>query len=189
MKKVYVKDRAEWRTWLAANHDKVNEIWLVFNKKETGLASIPYGEAVEEALCFGWIDSIIKKLDECQYVRKFTPRKADSKWSVSNIQRVEVMIQAGLMTPHGMRLVEAAKQNGKWDKPNEKPTLKLQLQPEFAEALRNNPKAKETFNRLAPTYQKQYIGWVEVAKRVDTKRKRITESIRLLEQGKKLGLK
>ena len=113
MKKIYVKNRTEWRTWLEANHDNVKEIWLVFNKKETGLASIPYGEAVEEALCFGWIDSIIKKLDESQYVRKFTPRKANSKWSVSNIQRVEKMIQAGLMTPHGMGLVEAAK--AKWE--------------------------------------------------------------------------
>jgi uncharacterized protein YdeI (YjbR/CyaY-like superfamily) len=189
MKKVYVRNRAEWRTWLEANHDKAIEIWLVFNKKETGLPSIPYGDAVEEALCFGWIDSLIKKLNERQYARKFTPRKANSKWSDSNIQRVEKMIHAGLMTPHGMRLVEVAKQNGKWDNPDQKPILEFQLQTEFAEALRASPKAQETYNNLAPTYQKQYIGWVEVAKRADTKQKRIAESIRLLEQGKKLGLK
>jgi len=189
MKKILVTDRIEWRTWLESNHNNVKEIWLVFNKKETGLASIPYGDAVEEALCFGWIDSIIKKLDENQYVRKFTPRKPNSKWSVSNIQRVEKMIQAELMTPHGMDLVETAKQNGKWEKPDQKPTLKFQLQPEFIDALRSSPKAQETFDNLAPTYQKQYIGWIEVAKRADTKRKRIAESIRLLAEGKKLGLK
>jgi uncharacterized protein YdeI (YjbR/CyaY-like superfamily) len=189
MNKVYITNRTDWREWLEANHNKAKEIWLVFNKKETELTSIPYDEAVEEALCFGWIDSIIKKLDESQYARKFTPRKADSKWSVLNIQRVEKMIRAGLMTPHGMDLVQAAKQHGKWDKPNQKPVLNFQLQPEFMEALRSSPKAQETFDHLAPTYQKQYIGWVEVAKRADTKQKRIAESVRLLEQGKKLGLK
>ena len=79
MKLVNVKDRATWRAWLAANYAKETEIWLVFNKKETGLASIPYGDSVEEALCYGWIDSLIKKLDETQYARKFTPRKEKSK--------------------------------------------------------------------------------------------------------------
>lgn len=189
MKKVYLTNRAEWRAWLAANHDKETEIWLVYNKVGSGVESIPYGESVEEALCYGWIDSIIKKLDETQYVRKFTPRKENSKWSASNIKRVEKMIQAGLMTEYGMRLVKAAKVSGRWEMPVQKPNLEFAIHPEFAEALRGNKKARETFDGLAPTFQKQYLGWIEVAKRETTRHKRIAESIRLLEQGKKLGLK
>jgi len=189
MKLVNVKDRAEWRKWLSANHDREKEIWLVFNKKEPGLESIPYGDSVEEALCFGWVDSLIKKLDETQYVRKFTPRKKNSKWSVLNINRVEKMISVGLMTPIGMRLVDAAKESGSWENPTPKPKLAFKLTPEFENALNQNSKAKETFKNLSPTYQKQYLGWIEVAKRDTTREKRIFESIRLLEQGKKLGLK
>jgi len=189
MKLVYVKDRAEWRAWLEANHHRETEIWLVYNKKGTGKASIPYNDSVEEALCFGWIDSIIKKLDESQYVRKFTPRKADSQWSSLNIRRVEKMVAAGLMTPHGMRLVEAAKASGRWEKPVDKPQLDFEPHPAFETALKQNPKARETFENLAPTYQKQYLGWIEVARREDTRQKRIKESIHLLEQGKKLGLR
>jgi uncharacterized protein YdeI (YjbR/CyaY-like superfamily) len=189
MKTLLIKDRVEWRVWLSANHDKETEVWLVYNKKESGMESISYNASVEEALCFGWIDSIIKKLDETQYVRKFTPRKPDSNWSVSNIKRVERMIAKGLMTEFGMHLVEAARRSGSWSNPVQKPTLEFKLQPEFAEALVQNPKARETFEKLAPTHQNQYIGWIEVAKRQDTKTRRITESIRLLEQGEKLGLK
>jgi uncharacterized protein YdeI (YjbR/CyaY-like superfamily) len=189
MKTLSIEDRPEWRAWLSANHDKENEVWLVYHKKGTGKESISYNGSVEEALCFGWIDSIIKKLDETQYVRKFTPRKPDSNWSASNIKRVERMIAKGLMTEFGMHLVEAARRSGSWNNPVQKPKLEFKLQPEFAEALVQNPKARETFEKLAPTHQNQYIGWIEVAKRQDTKTRRITESIRLLEQGKKLGLK
>jgi uncharacterized protein YdeI (YjbR/CyaY-like superfamily) len=189
MKKVYAKNRKEWRAWLSENHDQKAEIWLVYFKKGTGKASIAYAESVEEALCYGWIDSIIKRIDGQRYARKFTPRKENSRWSASNIQRVEKMIAAGLMTSHGMKLVEAAKERGTWGKPQQKPVLQYKLQPEFAEALQNNPKALETFEQFAPTYQKQFIGWIEVAKRSDTKAKRIKESIQLLAEGKKLGLR
>jgi uncharacterized protein YdeI (YjbR/CyaY-like superfamily) len=189
MEKLEVASRDEWRVWLAANHAKKKVIWLVFNKKGTGIPSISYDAAVEEALCFGWIDSIIKKLNDAQFVRKFTPRTEKSNWSALNIKRAEKMIRSGLMTAHGLRLIEAAKANGKWDKPVQKPTLTFILHPEFEEALRCNKVAKCTFDNLSPTYQKQYIGWIQIAKRETTRRKRIQESIRLLEQGKKLGLR
>ena len=189
MKKLLFFQRDDWRAWLNANHHLENEVWLVYNKKGTGKRSIPYADSVEEALCYGWIDSIIKKIDEAQYVRKFTPRGENSNWSALNIRRVEKMIREGLMTEHGMRLVEAAKANGKWDKPVGKPTIEYRIHPEFSEALQQNKLAKETFNTLAPTYQKQYIGWIQIAKRESTRKKRIDESIRLLEQGGKLGLK
>ncbi|MFQ5650337.1 MAG: YdeI family protein [bacterium] len=157
MKKISAKDRTEWRAWLSANHDKVAEVWLIFYKKETGKTSVEYGASVEEALCFGWVDSIIKNLDETKYARKFTPRRPHSKWSPSNIKRVEKLIEEGLMTGHGMQKVEAAKRDGNWDHPVQKPELTFEIPPEFSQALNRNKAAKENFDKLATTYQKQYI--------------------------------
>ena len=103
MRQLYIPDRSRWRRWLSKNHDKEeNGIWLVFYKKKTNKSSLEYEQAVEEAICFGWIDSIIKKIDEAKYVRKFTPRKADSFWSQLNKKRVGRMIKQGLMTEAGL---------------------------------------------------------------------------------------
>jgi len=153
------------------------------------VASIEYETSVEEALCYGWVDSIIKKLDETKYARKFTPRKDDSKWSPSNIKRVNKLINEGKMREYGLKKIKAAKRSGKWDDPVQRPELSFEMHPEFAQALKDNKQAKETFDNLAPTYKKQYLGWIEVAKRPETREKRIRESIRLLAAGKKLGLK
>jgi uncharacterized protein YdeI (YjbR/CyaY-like superfamily) len=187
MKTVHVKNRAEWRAWLATNHDKETEVWLVYYNKKSGRASVDYEASVEEALCYGWIDSIIKKLDETKYARKFTPRKDDSKWSPSNIKRVKKLLNEGLMTEHGLQRVEVAKRSGKWDGPAQRPELSYEMHPEFARALDSNKRAKETFENLAPTYQKQYLRWVDVAKQPETRQKRIEESIRLLAEGKSWG--
>jgi len=189
MKTAEVKNRAEWRAWLAANYDKENEVWLVYYKKKTGKPFVAYDASVEEALCFGWVDSIIKKIDDTKYARKFTPRKENSKWSPSNIKRVLKLIEDGLMTKHGLKKVEAAKVSGNWDNPTQKPELTYKIPVEFVNELEKNKKAKETFDSMSPSYQKQYLGWIEVAKRSETKRKRINESIQLLSEGKKLGLK
>jgi uncharacterized protein YdeI (YjbR/CyaY-like superfamily) len=189
VKTIHITDRDKWRAWLADNFDREAEIWLVYNKKETGLPSIEYGASVEEALCFGWVDSLIKKIDDNRYARKFTPRKEISKWSDHNKKRVEKMIKAGRMTAHGMRLVEAAKKNGCWDRPVERPTLKFTIHPEFQEALDKNSKAKQVFDKLPPSHRKQYLGWIEMAKRPETRRRRIEEALRMLPKGEKLGLK
>ena len=189
MKTVIVKNRAEWRAWLAANHDKETEVWLIYYKKKTGKTSVEYGASVEEALCYGWVDSIIKKLDDTKYARKFTPRKESSKWSPSNKKRVEQLFREGLMTEHGLQKVEAAKRIGNWDDPVQKPKLTFEMPAEFAEALRKDKRAQETFNKLAPTYQKQHLGWIEVATRQATTKKSSKESSQLLAEGKKLGLK
>jgi uncharacterized protein YdeI (YjbR/CyaY-like superfamily) len=189
MKTVEVKDRAAWRAWLAANHDTETEIWLVYYKKASGKPSLDYGETVEEALCYGWVDSLIKKLGKERYVRKFTPRKDNSQWSPSNIRRVEKMIKAGLMTEFGMKKVDAAKNSGEWDQPVQKPMLGFDMPEEFSRALKDNPAARHTFDNLAPTYQKQYLGWIITAKRAETREKRIQESIQLLARGEKLGLR
>ena len=189
MKTIELTSRAEWRAWLAVNHDRESEVWLIYYKKGTGLPSIAYKDSLDEALCFGWVDSLIKKIDEEKYARKFTPRKDDSKWSMVNKQRVEKLIRDGLMTEHGLKKVEAAKRSGSWDNPGSKPRLDFKMPAEFAEALKNNPQAETTFNKLPPTYQKQYIGWIITAKRPETRQKRIAESIKLLAEGKKLGLR
>ena len=189
MKTVETKNRAEWRAWLAAHHNQEVEVWLVYYKKGTGRESVDYEASVEEALCYGWVDSIIKKLDETKYARKFTPRKDDSQWSPSNIKRVKKLLKEGLMTEHGLRKIKAAKRSGKWDDPAQRPELSFAMPAKFAEALEKNKPARETFEKLAPTYQKQYLGWIEVAKRPETRQKRIAESIRLLSEGKKLGLR
>jgi uncharacterized protein YdeI (YjbR/CyaY-like superfamily) len=189
MKNVYVKNRNQWRNWLEKNHDKEEKgIWLVFYKKKTNKPSLDYEDAVEEALCFGWIDSIIKKIDEEKYARKFTPRNDKSLWSELNKKRVNKMIKEGKMTDAGLAKIQKAKKTGLWQK-EPRPQISLDMPPEFAKALAKNKKAKENFDALAASYRKYYIGWIAIAKRPQTKNRRIAESIALLEQGKKLGLK
>ncbi len=102
-KTVAARTREQWRAWLANHHDSESAVWLVFNKRHTHRPSISYNDAVEEALCFGWIDSIIKRVDEDRYARKFTPRKPDSKWSTANRQRYAALQARGLLTPAGVR--------------------------------------------------------------------------------------
>jgi len=188
MKQVYVKTRNEWREWLNQNHDKSSGIWLVFYKKQTGKPTLEYDDAVEEALCFGWIDSIIKKIDDEKYVRKVTPRKAVSRWSELNKKRITNLTKQGLMTDVGIAKVKEAKVSGLWDKPD-RPQISFDIPKELENALAKNRKAKNFFDQLAPSYQKQFINWIAVAKRLETKERRLRESIALLEQGEKLGMK
>ena len=188
MKQLYVTNRDEWRNWLSENHAAEAGIWLVFYKKETSRPTIAYEAAVKEAICFGWIDSIIKKIDAARYARKFTPRSDKSKWSPLNKKRASKMIKEGRMTEVGLAKIKTAKKTGLWNI-DALPRISLDVPPEFAKALARNKKAKGNFDKLAPTYRKHYIGWIAVAKRQETKKRRIDESIALLEQGKKLGLK
>lgn len=189
MKTVYIATRSKWRDWLAKNHNKQEKgIWLIFYKKSTNKPTLEYEEAVEEALCFGWIDSIIKKIDEEKYARKFTPRRAGSFWSQLNKRRADKMIKQGRMTKTGLAKIKDTKKTGLWDI-DPRPKISLDVPEELAAALAKNKKAKENFDKLAFTYRRHYIMWIAVAKRTDTKKRRIVESIALLEQGKKLGLK
>ncbi len=188
MKELYVKTRADWRQWLSKNHARSQGVWLVFYKKHATKPSLGYDDAVEEALCFGWIDSTIKKIDDEKYVRKLTPRNAGSNWSELNKKRVAKMLKQGLMTDAGLALITEAKKSGQWQTPD-RPDSPLELPIEFKSALAKNKKAMAFFDQLAPSYKKQFIGWTSFAKRPETRAKRVAESIALLEQGKKLGLK
>ena len=156
MKQLYVTDRDKWCEWLSRNHDIEAGIWLVFYKKETSRPTIAYEAAVEEALCFGWIDSIIKKIDAAKYVRKFTPRTDKSKWSQLNKKRANKMIKQGRMTEIGRAKIKEAKKTGLWDK-DARPQISFDIPPEFAMALARNKKADECFSKLAPSYRKHYI--------------------------------
>ncbi|MBU2511566.1 YdeI/OmpD-associated family protein [bacterium] len=182
------KKRQDWRLWLIKNHDKTEEIWLIFHKKHTGVPSITYDDAVEEALCFGWIDSLKKKVDENRYKQKFTPRRKNSKWSEINKRRVEKLIPQDLMATAGLKAVHQAKLDGNWDLiPTSRQTI---IMPEeLEEALAQNKRALLFFESLAPSYKKHFAGWVDTAKKPETRQRRIKECIELLEKGEKLGMR
>jgi uncharacterized protein YdeI (YjbR/CyaY-like superfamily) len=188
MRQLTVKTRSAWRKWLVLNHDKQTGVWLVFYKKHTGKPTLDYEAAVEEALCFGWIDSIIKKLDDQRYVRKMTPRKPESNWSALNRQRAEKIMRQGLITPSGLARINEAKASGHWESSGQV-QISLDIPVELEQALAKQPKAKLFFDQLAPSYRKQFIGWIAVAKQQATRERRVKESMALLEQGKKLGMK
>jgi uncharacterized protein YdeI (YjbR/CyaY-like superfamily) len=185
---LFVEDRSVWREWLAANHGTSCGTWLIFYRKGCGRQSLTYDESVREALCFGWIDSIIRKLDGDRYARKFTPRRQGSGWSESNRRRVEELTARGLMTPAGQRLVDSAKRDGTWlgSGPPEVPEV---VPVELEKALHGNPEARAFFESLAPSYRKRFMLWVAMAKSPGTRRKRVLESVALLERGEKLGLR
>jgi uncharacterized protein YdeI (YjbR/CyaY-like superfamily) len=173
----YAKDRQEWRAWLAENHATVPGVWLIFYKKESGKPRVAYDEAVEEALCFGWIDSRPNALDDERFMQLFSPRNVKSPWSKLNKQRVEKLIQEGLMTPAGLEKIEAAKQNGSWSKWDE--IEELEVPPDLAEALAANQAAYNHFTAFSPSSKKNILWWIASAKRPETRAKRIAETVRL----------
>lgn len=185
---LYVSDLEKWRAWLEKNHDvEKHGIWLVYYKQHTGKPSLEYNESVEEALCFGWVDSLIRKLDDEKFARKFTPRKDESRWSPSNRKRVVALIEQGRMTEHGMRCVEAAKKSGLWDA-DDRPQLSQQPPEEFMRSLAENHAARVFFEKITDKQRLQFIYWINEAKQDATRLRRIRESISLLEQGRKLGM-
>ena len=189
MKTKYFKNTSNWENWLGKNHQTENELWLVYYKKHTEKPTISYEGSVRVALCYGWIDSLIKKLDEDSYARKFNPRKKNSVWSESNKKRVSELLREGKMKPAGVELVEAAKQNGNWDSVISRPEIDFSMPEEFKNALRKNPVAADYFNTLNKRHQKEYLVWIIMAKRDETRERRINESIQLLNSKQKLGLK
>jgi uncharacterized protein YdeI (YjbR/CyaY-like superfamily) len=172
----------QWRKWLGKHHASSPGVWLVFWKDHTGVKSIPYEDSVREALCFGWIDSLIKRLDDDRYARKFTPRKPASKWSDSNRKRWAELKAAGLLTSAG--LAAAPTDNTYAPKP-----AIPELPAYVAKALKANPRAWKFFQELAPGYRRHFVVWIHLARRPETRARRIRESLALLAEGKKLGLK
>jgi len=186
---IYIPDREEWREWLELNGETVKEIWHIFYKKHTGRPSLSYDDAVEEALCFGWIDSLVKRVDDEIYIQKFTPRKPRSTWSVANVKRVKKMITECKMTEKGLELYNFAKEKGLLPDEKLEPGKVLLIPDYIHEALDENPVARDHFQRLAPSYKRHYIGWITAAKKEETRIRRLKKAIRLLEQGRALGMK
>ena len=186
-KEIQYKNRDEWRNWLEENHDLFNEVWLIYFKKHTNKQSIKQTEAVEEALCYGWIDSIVKRIDDEQYMQKFTPRKDNSVWSEVNKKRVAQLIKDEKMTDHGLKKIMAAKKNGMWTKIQSHTNIN-NIPKEFEIALTENQSAKSNFESLAPSYKKQYLYWITDAKREDTKNRRIAKAIKMLKNNQKMGI-
>jgi uncharacterized protein YdeI (YjbR/CyaY-like superfamily) len=177
-----VRTRDKWRQWLARHHASSPGIWLVRHKRHTGVDTMPYEDVVREALCFGWIDSLIKRLDDGRFAIKVTPRKATSKWSDMNRKRWRELEAAGLLAPAG--LGAAPTQN----RYAARPTIP-QLPPYVAKAIKTNVKAWQFFQGLAPTYRRDFVVWIHTAKRPETRARRLRESVALLAAGKRLGLK
>jgi uncharacterized protein YdeI (YjbR/CyaY-like superfamily) len=180
----FFSNRQKWREWLEKHHDNSEGIFIVYYKKHTGKASIPYNDAVEEALCFGWIDSIVRRIDDERYMQKFTPRNIKSLWSDSNKERVKKMIESGKMTEAGLSKIKKAKQNGKW---NEAPNAKKDfvLSNELLEMFSAEPIAKKAFDKLAPSHRKNYVQWIMSAKKPETQKRRFMQMIEILKDPKK----
>lgn len=179
---VEVRDRGEWREWLSHHHASVAEVWLVFPKRATGRTTLTYDDAVEEALCYGWIDSLIRRLDDERYARKFTPRKLDSRWSTINRRRYESLLERGLLEPPGLARPPT-------ERSGDSPVPPGSGVPEYIEqAIRGDPAAWETFQGLAPSYRRQYLAWIDSARRPETREKRLREAIGKLAEGRKPGM-
>jgi len=168
MRTLCVEGRSKWRAWLEANSQSAPQVWLLFYKKDTGGPTIAYEEAVEEAICFGWIDGKIKNLDLGRFARLFTPRKPKSKWSRINIERARRMIKEGKMTAAGSKV---------FDPSNQTPALPTQLPVSFEERFRTHETAWENFTRFPPSYQRMTIGWVASAKQEATQLRRLQQLI------------
>lgn len=189
MRAMYVNNREDWRKWLEKNYDKEKELWLIYYKANTGKPSIPYEDSVEEALCFGWIDSIVKKMDSEKYARKFTPRTDKTRWSALNKRRVKNLIKEGKMTEIGLAKIDRSVLKRKEVTVKEGVKKKLEIPDYLKKLLMKNRKAWQNFTKLAPSYQRNYVGWIISAKKIETRQKRIKEAIGLLAKNKKLGLK
>jgi len=181
--------RKAWRAWLAKHHrDHPAGVWLVFHKRTTGRATLDYEAAVEEALCHGWIDSTIKRLDETRFARRFTPRRPGSQWSMINQARVERLVAAGQMHPVGLAEVALAQRAGTWNA-DPRPPIGVDPPADLIVALARNAKAQAAFDRAAPGCRREYLRWIADAKRPEPRARRIQETVERLATGQRLGMK
>ena len=185
-KALYFKNSDEWRTWLERNHGKEHEIWLIHYKKHSGKTGISYYEALDEALCFGWIDSRMKSIDDERFILRYSPRKAKSVWSKLNKERAERLIETGRMTGAGLASIEEAKRSGSWD--NAYTGRKKERMPaDLKKALMEDENAWNNFTNFANSYRNNYIGWINGAKTEKTRDRRVAEVVKRAILNKKPG--
>jgi uncharacterized protein YdeI (YjbR/CyaY-like superfamily) len=180
-----VEDEARWLSWLAANHQSSQGVWLVFRKK--GVKSLSYDEAVDGALAYGWIDSLVRKIDDTRYARKFTPRKPWSIWSSLNIARVKRLRTEGRMTRWGLQAF--AKRTPEISALERINAEGMKVPADLEEALRANAKAWSNYEKFARSHRKRYVIWISAAKKPETRERRIAEAVDLISQNVKELLK
>lgn len=180
---IYVNTRAEWRHWLTQNHQSEQSVWLVCNNKKSNLPVIPWGELVEEALCFGWIDSTRKTIDEFSFKQLFSKRKRNGTWSKVNKEKVQKLIDKGLMTESGYESIKTAKLNGSWTILDE--VEELIIPPDLEDAFENHTGSKSYFLSLSKSVRKMMLQWIVLAKRPETRQRRIDEVAVCAGQNKK----
>ena len=173
---LYMDSQAKWRQWLSKNHDKIEFVWLALKKKNSEKKGVIYSEAVEEALCYGWIDGQVKRFDEDYYIQRFNSRKKNSLWSKINKDKALGLIKENKMTNAGLYKIEEAKENGNWKKAYSSPK-NIDIPNDLILALNKNPAAFKAFFDFAPSHQKLYALWLNDAKREDTRKKRIEKII------------
>jgi uncharacterized protein YdeI (YjbR/CyaY-like superfamily) len=184
---IYFSDRRDWRKWLEKNHNTSEEVWLVYYKKPSGKPRIPYADAVEEALCFGWIDGKIKSINEDYYIQRFTPRRKGSRWSKYNIDRVKKLHEQGLMKPEGLmafkesiekpHLIYDDRRDGIPDTPDD-----------LMKGLKKNPVAFKNFNNFSRSSRRIFIDWLNSAKKAETRVRRIDKIVNMAEKNQKPGM-
>lgn len=176
-KTFHAKTRNDWRKWLLKNHKKEKSIWLIIYKKESKIKSVYYPEAVEEALCFGWIDSKPNKRDNESFYQFFSKRNPKSNWSAVNKKKVEKLINAGLMTEVGLEMIELAKKTGTWTALNN--VENLTLPEDLIKALKKEKSAFENFEAFPRSVKRGILEWIQNAKKAETREKRINETASL----------
>ena len=184
-KTIHAKNREEWRNWLKKNHEKESKVALLKYKKHTGKPSLSHKESMDEAICFGWIDTTIKRIDDATYIRRFSKQNKNSRWSTATQSYAKQLIKEGKMAPQGLQFYKEGLK---------KPVIDLNLPknppvPEdLKQALEKNAKAKEQFASLAPSYKRTYLRWIERAKLRETRERRIKETVQRVAEKKKLGV-
>jgi uncharacterized protein YdeI (YjbR/CyaY-like superfamily) len=181
MKTFDARTRERWRSWLATHHASASEVWLIFHKRHTGKPSVDYKDALDEALCYGWIDSLIKRIDDDRYARKFTPRKVESNWSSVNIQQYKALKAAGRLAAAGLAR-----------SPDGRPVVDgprtAVLSADAERMLRADSAAWALFDRLAPSHRRAFAAFIANAKREATRMNRVEKTIQMLKAGKKPGI-
>ena len=177
--------RADWRNWLAANPDRRQGLWIVYRKKSSSLNGPVYDDLVEEALCFGWIDSQSRRVDDDRMMQWFSPRRKGGLWSALNKERIERLTREGLMNHIGQATIDEAKSDGSWSQTDEVDALSVPA--DLQAALDALPEAEARYQALIDSAKKQFLWWIHTAKRPDTRANRIEETIRKLASGETLG--
>jgi uncharacterized protein YdeI (YjbR/CyaY-like superfamily) len=173
----------DWEEWLKEHHVDTSGVWIKFAKKDSGITSLNYAQALDGALCYGWIDGQSKSIDDVYYLQKFTSRRPKSIWSKRNVGKVAELIKAGKMQPAGQAAIDAAKADGRWDQAYDSPS-NATIPPDFQEELDRHPKAKAFYETLNKTNTYAFLWRIQTAKKAETRAKRIALSIQMLEDGK-----